>query len=234
MNAERIPTPKNRSLQTLKTVLAAATLATLAACSSTGSTSGDGSSGSGGSGTGAYGASAGGQYGSGGAYGSGGPAGGYVGGPGATQEQRVVYFDYDSADIRADSRPIIQAHAQYLQQTPGSVAILEGHADERGSREYNIALGERRGVAVRRAMEALGVSPQQSIQARVPGGKASSTSRWSVLNCWSSGARSMKARSTLPPTPAKAMTRGAAGPGFCPALAHGRNRSSFPVAGPSG
>ncbi|HNE00437.1 MAG TPA: peptidoglycan-associated lipoprotein Pal [Plasticicumulans sp.] len=161
MNAERIPTPKNRSLQTLKTVLAAATLATLAACSSTGSTSGDGSSGSGGSGTGAYGASAGGQYGSGGAYGSGGPAGGYVGGPGATQEQRVVYFDYDSADIRADSRPIIQAHAQYLQQTPGSVAILEGHADERGSREYNIALGERRSVAVRRAMEALGVQPNQ-------------------------------------------------------------------------
>lgn len=159
MNAERMI--RSTPSRLIRTLLAAATLATLAACSSTGGTAGDGTgSGTAGGGAGSYGAGAGGTYGS-GSGGSGVPAGGYVGGPGATQEQRVVYFDYDSADIRADSRPIVQAHAQYLIQNPGAAAILEGHADERGSREYNIALGERRSVAVRRAMEALGVKPQQ-------------------------------------------------------------------------
>lgn len=143
----------------LKNLLLASSLVALAACSSTGTTSGDGT-GADGSG-GAYGASG---YGAGrgGAYGAGGAgAGNYVGGPEATQEQRVVYFDYDSAEIRADSQPIIAAHAHYLMQTGGAAAILEGHTDERGTREYNIALGERRSNAVRRAMEALGVNPRQ-------------------------------------------------------------------------
>lgn len=84
-----------------------------------------------------------------------------TGGPTAQLQERVIYFDFDSAEIREDSRAIIDAHAQYLRANPGSAVILEGHADERGTREYNIALAENRAESVRRVMLALGVQPQQ-------------------------------------------------------------------------
>jgi peptidoglycan-associated lipoprotein len=74
---------------------------------------------------------------------------------------RVVYFDFDSAEIRADSRPVVEAQARYLAGNPSAATVLEGHADERGTREYNIALGERRANTVRQLMTAFGVSPQQ-------------------------------------------------------------------------
>ncbi|MBL8251527.1 MAG: peptidoglycan-associated lipoprotein Pal [Candidatus Competibacter sp.] len=74
---------------------------------------------------------------------------------------RIVYFEYDSANIRAESRPVIAANARALTNNRRSVTQLEGHTDERGSREYNIALGERRANSVRQAMIAMGVSPQQ-------------------------------------------------------------------------
>lgn len=75
--------------------------------------------------------------------------------------KRVIYFDYDRADIRADSQSIVSAHAQYLARNPSQKVRLEGHADERGSREYNIGLGERRGQAVRRALLLQGVAELQ-------------------------------------------------------------------------
>lgn len=143
----------------LKSLLIASSLALFAGCSSSGGTAGDGSA-DGAAGAGTYGAGRGSAFG-GGAGGGAGGASGYVGGPGANEAQRVVYFDFDSSDIRADSRPLIEAHAQYLTQNPGAAVVLEGHTDERGSREYNIALGERRSTAVRRVMETLGVKPQQ-------------------------------------------------------------------------
>lgn len=74
---------------------------------------------------------------------------------------RIVYFDYDSSDIRAESRPVIEANARALAGNQRTITQLEGHTDERGSREYNIALGERRANSVRQYMIALGVSPQQ-------------------------------------------------------------------------
>jgi peptidoglycan-associated lipoprotein len=80
---------------------------------------------------------------------------------GAVSADRVVYFDFDSAQIRADSRPIIDANARALMGNPQIITQLEGHTDERGSREYNIALGERRANSVRQYMIAMGVSPQQ-------------------------------------------------------------------------
>lgn len=145
----------------LKSLLIASSLALFAGCSSSGGTAGDGTA-DGSAGASTYGAGRGSAFGGGaGAGGGAGPAGGYVGGPGASEAQRVVYFDFDSSDIRADSRPVIEAHAQYLAQNPGAAVVLEGHTDERGSREYNIALGERRSTAVRRVMETLGVKPQQ-------------------------------------------------------------------------
>ncbi len=75
--------------------------------------------------------------------------------------ERVVYFDFDSAQVRADSRPIVEAHSLFLVNNPTDIIILGGNTDERGSREYNIALGERRGDSVRRLMIAFGVPPQQ-------------------------------------------------------------------------
>lgn len=75
--------------------------------------------------------------------------------------KRIVYFDFDRADIRADSQVVVTAHAAYLAKNPGQKVRLEGHADERGSREYNIGLGERRAQAVRRALLLNGVAEVQ-------------------------------------------------------------------------
>ena len=95
---------------------------------------------------------------------AGGRAGGRgrAGAPGnAVSADRIIYFEYDSSDIRAESRPVIEANARALTGNRRTVTQLEGHTDERGSREYNIALGERRANSVRQQMIALGVSPQQ-------------------------------------------------------------------------
>ena len=75
--------------------------------------------------------------------------------------KRIVYFDFDRADIRADSQTVVSAHAAFLAKNPNIKVRLEGHADERGSREYNIGLGERRGQAVRRALLLSGVAEVQ-------------------------------------------------------------------------
>jgi peptidoglycan-associated lipoprotein len=75
--------------------------------------------------------------------------------------RRIVYFDFDRAEIGADSQSVVTAHAAFLSKNPNIKVRLEGHADERGSREYNIGLGERRGQAVRRAMMLQGVAEAQ-------------------------------------------------------------------------
>jgi len=75
--------------------------------------------------------------------------------------KRIVYFDFDSSAIRTDSQSVVAAHARYLAANPAQKVRLEGHADERGSREYNIGLGERRGQAVRRALMLSGVAEPQ-------------------------------------------------------------------------
>ena len=75
--------------------------------------------------------------------------------------QRIVYFDFDRADIRADSQSVVSAHAAFLSKNPNVKVRLEGHADERGSREYNIGLGERRAQAVRRVLMLQGASGSQ-------------------------------------------------------------------------
>lgn len=70
----------------------------------------------------------------------------------------VIYFDFDSSDIHPDDRIVVEAHAQYLEGRNDAKIVLEGHADERGSREYNVALGERRAAKVRDMLQVLGVS----------------------------------------------------------------------------
>lgn len=68
-----------------------------------------------------------------------------------------VYFEYDSAAVTDESRALIEAHSQYLLNNPGVNVVLEGHGDERGTREYNLALGERRALSVEEIMVAYGV-----------------------------------------------------------------------------
>lgn len=70
-----------------------------------------------------------------------------------------VFFNFDQYDLTPQGQATLQAQAAWLQQYPNVSLIIEGHADERGTREYNLALGERRAVAVRNYLIALGVSP---------------------------------------------------------------------------
>ena len=74
---------------------------------------------------------------------------------------RVIYFDFDSSEVHPDDRVVVEAHAQYLARNAGVEVVLEGHADERGSREYNVALGEQRANGVRDMLRLLGVADQQ-------------------------------------------------------------------------
>jgi len=81
--------------------------------------------------------------------------------PNSPLSQRVIYFAYDSDEVAEQDRELIAAHAAFLSANPDVKVSVEGHTDERGAREYNIALGERRAQAVRRMLEFQGVSPQQ-------------------------------------------------------------------------
>ncbi len=81
-----------------------------------------------------------------------------LGGPAGTL---VIYFDYDRSTIRAEYGSILQAHGAWLAANPGGKLRLEGHADERGTPEYNLALGSRRAHAVAQALNALGASDGQ-------------------------------------------------------------------------
>ena len=73
----------------------------------------------------------------------------------------IIYFDYDRAEIKPEFVAIVTAHAKYLNGNAANKIRLEGHSDERGSREYNIGLGERRAQAVRRALMLQGVTEAQ-------------------------------------------------------------------------
>ena len=74
---------------------------------------------------------------------------------------RLVYFDFDSAEIKGAGTDVVAAHAKYLAAHPATRVRLEGHTDERGSREYNIGLGERRAQSVRRALLLQGATDAQ-------------------------------------------------------------------------
>ncbi|MDH5230150.1 MAG: peptidoglycan-associated lipoprotein Pal [Gammaproteobacteria bacterium] len=75
--------------------------------------------------------------------------------------ERVIYFDFDKSDIKAEFREIVKAHANYLSANPNKTVKIEGHCDERGTREYNMALGERRAFSVSQMLTLQGVSKSQ-------------------------------------------------------------------------
>jgi peptidoglycan-associated lipoprotein len=75
--------------------------------------------------------------------------------------KRSVYFDFDKFDVKDEYRPLVEAHAKYLRENPGAKMLIQGNADERGSREYNVALGQRRSDTVKKMMTLLGVRESQ-------------------------------------------------------------------------
>jgi peptidoglycan-associated lipoprotein len=75
--------------------------------------------------------------------------------------KRSIFFDFDSNLVKDEFKPIVTAHANYLKQNPATKMRVEGNADDRGSREYNLALGQRRADAVKQMMQLLGARPEQ-------------------------------------------------------------------------
>ena len=101
--------------------------------------------------------------------------------------QRVVYFDLDQDALKPEFQAIMGCHAKYLRDRPSSRISLEGHADERGSREYNLGLGERRGNAVNSALQAAGGSASQLTV--VSYGEERPVCTQSDESCWSQNRR---------------------------------------------
>lgn len=77
------------------------------------------------------------------------------------RKEHIVYFDFDTSNVSSQFSSMLDAHAAYLRAHPSVKVLVEGHADERGTPEYNIALGERRAKAVSRYLEGLGVNSSQ-------------------------------------------------------------------------
>ncbi len=107
--------------------------------------------------------------------------------PNSLLSQRVVYFDYDMATIRSEFRQMLGLHAQYLAANPSARMTIEGHADERGSREYNLALGEKRGYAVANLLRAQGAADGQITV--VSYGEERPEATCSNDSCWSQNRR---------------------------------------------
>jgi peptidoglycan-associated lipoprotein len=81
--------------------------------------------------------------------------------PRSPLSKRSVYFDFDSYTVKDEYKPLIEAHAKYLQGTRAARITIQGNCDERGSREYNIALGQRRADTVKRMMQLYGATDAQ-------------------------------------------------------------------------
>ncbi len=98
-----------------------------------------------------------------------------------------VFFDFDKSDLKPDSRKRVEAWAAWLKQYPSVTVTIEGHCDERGTREYNIGLGERRSDSARRYLVALGVNPDRI--GTVSYGKERPVCTTSNESCWSQNRR---------------------------------------------
>jgi len=97
--------------------------------------------------------------------------------------KRSVYFDFDKDEVKAEYRPLVEAHAKYLQANPNAKLMIQGNADSRGSREYNLALGQRRSVAVKKAMNVVGAQDAQI--ETVSYGEEKATQTCKDDGCWS-------------------------------------------------
>ena len=75
--------------------------------------------------------------------------------------KRSIFYDYDKYDVKDEYKPLLQAHAKYLAQNQNAKMLIQGNADERGSREYNIALGQKRADGVKKMLQLMGVRETQ-------------------------------------------------------------------------
>lgn len=107
--------------------------------------------------------------------------------PESLLSKRVIYFDFDKSTVRPEFRDLISAHAAYMASSGSARVTLEGHADERGTREYNLGLGERRGNAVSGLLSAQGSRGNQL--SVVSYGEERPTCRVSDENCWGQNRR---------------------------------------------
>jgi peptidoglycan-associated lipoprotein len=105
----------------------------------------------------------------------------------AAPRERIVYFDFDSFVIRDEFKPMLEAHARALAAQRAQRIVVEGHTDERGGREYNLALGQKRAEAVTRALTLLGVSEKQ-LEA-VSFGKERPAAQGSTEEAWAKNRR---------------------------------------------
>jgi len=103
--------------------------------------------------------------------------------PESLLSKRVIYFEFDKSTVLPEYRGIVSAHAAYAAAHSSARITLEGHADERGTREYNLGLGERRGNAVMSLMTAQGARTNQVVV--VSYGEERPTCRVSDEDCWS-------------------------------------------------
>ncbi len=81
--------------------------------------------------------------------------------PNSILSKRSIYYDFDKFDVKQEYRPMVEAHAKYLRDNPSAKMLIQGNTDERGSREYNIALGQRRSDGVKKMLLLLGAKEQQ-------------------------------------------------------------------------
>jgi peptidoglycan-associated lipoprotein len=79
----------------------------------------------------------------------------------AEPSKRSVYYEFDRYDVKDEYRPLVESHARYLREHPQAQIAVQGNADERGSREYNLALGQRRSEGVKKMLTLLGVAERQ-------------------------------------------------------------------------
>lgn len=89
------------------------------------------------------------------------PIGELLNDPNTPLSRRVFYFEYNSAELSEEDRNALSTHARLMNERRDVAVVLEGHADERGSREYNLALGERRAKVIERVLTLQGVAPEQ-------------------------------------------------------------------------
>lgn len=103
------------------------------------------------------------------------------------EEVKDAYFDYDKADIRADARTALGQTAEFLRKYPGIKVTIEGHCDERGSTEYNLALGDRRATAVKQYLVSMGIAPDR--MSTISYGKEKPSCTESNETCWQQNRR---------------------------------------------
>src|SRR3954469_9815911 len=89
------------------------------------------------------------------------PTGNLLTDPNSILSKRSIYYDFDKFDVKNEYRPMVEAHAKYLRENPSAKMLVQGNTDERGSREYNVALGQKRSDGVKKMLVLLGAKEAQ-------------------------------------------------------------------------